>query len=98
MRIDGNHGSSRFQLGGIYATPGALEALANANTPPAALLSRHLRCDWGEIDEEDAASNEEALAIGERLMSVYRLSNQVKIWVITERDRSYTTLLLPAEY
>ena len=65
---------------------------------PADLLARHQRGDWGEVCEEDRLANESALREGERLFSVYRLSSGTKIWIITERDRSSTTLLLPSEY
>jgi hypothetical protein len=87
-----------FPLGRILATPGALEAMEEAGETPASFLERHLRGDWGELDAEDIRENEFSLANGFRLLSSYRLSNGTKIWVITEADRSCTTLLLPSEY
>lgn len=87
-----------FPLGRILATPGALEAMEEAGETPASFLERHLRGDWGELDAEDTRENEFSLANGFRLLSSYRLSNGTKIWVITEADRSCTTLLLPSEY
>jgi hypothetical protein len=65
---------------------------------PAALLKRHVTGDWGELDEHDLLENERSLADGCRLLAAYVLSTGVKIWIITEADRSVTTLLLPSEY
>lgn len=88
-----------FALGKVVATPGALEALRDAATEPATLLHRHQRGDWGDLDAEDRAVNRKALLFGERLLSVYFLpETKEKIWIITEADRSVTTLLLPQEY
>lgn len=92
------HQRARFVLGSIFATPGALEALRNAGTTPAEFLSRHQSGDWGDVCDEDAAENELALGRHLRLFSVYHLNSDVKIWVITEADRSGTTILLPDEY
>ena len=89
---------ARFSLGDIVATPGALDALREAQQEPLELLRRHQQGDWGDLDEEDKAENEFSLEHDLRLLSAYTLPTQVKIWVITEADRSVTTLLLPAEY
>lgn len=88
----------KFRLGKLVATPGALEALADAGQSPMDFLGRHVRGDWGECCEEDRQANEDALRIGARLFSVYRTAQNVKIWVITEADRSSTCILLPEEY
>jgi len=88
----------KFEPGRIVATPGALDAMEEAGDNPASFLARHLAGDWGELDAEDARENEFSLANGFRLLSAYRLRNGVKIWVITEADRSATTFLLPEEY
>ena len=88
----------RFEPGQIVATPGALDALAKAEQHPGDFLSRHLKGDWGELCKEDAAANQEALGTGLRLMSVYQTTPNKKLWIITEADRSVTTLLLPEEY
>jgi hypothetical protein len=88
----------RFPLGQILATPGALEALRSADQTPEEFLVRHVSGDWGDLDEEDKAENEFSLAKGFRLLSAYQLGTGVKIWVITERDRSATTILLPEDY
>jgi len=87
-----------FRLGQTVATPGALEALAEAGQSPADFLSRHIHGNWGDCGTEDAASNDQALKDGTRIFSVYRTSRGVKIWVITEADRSSTCILLPSEY
>lgn len=88
----------RFQLGQIVATPGALQALERAGESEATFLARHASADWGELDEEDKASNDYDMEHGGRLLSAYRLNDGSKLWIITEYDRSYTTLLLPQEY
>lgn len=62
------------------------------------LLMRHQSGDWGELDEEDKAENELSVREGFRLMSAYVLSTSIKVWIITESDRSATTFLLPEEY
>ena len=61
-------------------------------------LSRHLRGDWGDLCQEDKTENELGLKDGFRLMSSYQVAQTEKLWVITEADRSVTTLLLPEEY
>ena len=86
-----------FPLGRIVATPGALDALEAANVAPAALLARHQAGDWGTVPPEDASENELSLARGFRIVSSYPVGDG-RVWVITEADRSATTLLLPAEY
>ena len=87
-----------FPAGHIVATPGALALLNDANKSPSVFLSRHLRGDWGDLCQEDKTENELSLKYGFRLMSSYRVTDTEKLWVITEADRSVTTLLLPAEY
>ena len=99
-----NHQSkSKFSLGQIVATPGALEALAAAGQTPGEFLSRHAQCDWGEVCEGDQALNDDALIDGSRLLSAYRTSKNVRIWIITEAsddagNRCATTILMPSEY
>ncbi|ARB47006.1 MULTISPECIES: hypothetical protein [Alcanivoracaceae] len=88
----------RFPLGATVITPGAAAAFADTNVHPAHYLQRHRHGDWGEMPPEDQASNEEALTEGYRLMSSYSIAPHTTIWVITEADRSVTTLLLPSEY
>ena len=87
-----------FSLGQTVSTPGALQALQEAGDNPATFLARHQSGDWGEVPKEDAKEDQLSLEKGFRLMSVYRTSKGVKVWVITEADRSVTTILLPSEY
>lgn len=89
---------ARFALGETFITPGAEEALEISGETPIQFLRRHMSCDWGEISEEDAQENELSLREGFRLLSAYRTIKGQKIWIITEADRSATTILLPSEY
>ena len=84
-----------FGLGRVVATPGALEALEPEEIH--AGLARHVRCDWGELDEEDKRANDFAVNRRLRIFSAYR-AGSLKYWIITEADRSATTVLLPEEY
>jgi hypothetical protein len=86
-----------FPLGGILATPGALDALREAGENPLNLLSRHASGDWGELDPHDRRENVLALKNGWRILSSYPIGEQ-RVWVITEADRSVTTILLPEDY
>ena len=87
-----------FQLGQVLGTPGALRALSEAGQTPVDLLSRHVTGDWGDLSEEDIAENEFSVERRLRILSAYWLRTGVKVWVITEADRSATTILLPEEY
>jgi hypothetical protein len=86
-----------FPLGRTLTTPGALEAV-----PPSEMLQamrRHARGDWGDLCDEDRQANDLALKNGARLLSAYHTRDgKTKFWIITEWDRSATTVLLPAEY
>ena len=93
-----NSSGARFAPGQIVATPGALDALESSGDNAADFLRRHLTGDWGEVDEHDRRENEFSRQSGLRLLSAYTLSNGTKLWIITEADRSATTLLLPSEY
>lgn len=88
----------KFGLGRVVMTVGASEALLQAQHVPPEFLLRHKHGDWGELCTEDAQENERSLRVGSRLLSSYRTRREEKLWVITEWDRSATTLLLPAEY
>lgn len=95
----------KFRLGQIVATPAALAAFERANTsaPNTAMsvlhfVQRHASGDWGDLDHHDKQANEAALTNGARLLSAYHLSDQTKIWIVTEADRSATTILLPEDY
>ena len=87
-----------FALGQIVGTPGALKALEEAEQNPLELILRHVTGDWGEMPEEDVRENERSVTRDLRIFSSYALNNGAKIWVITEHDRSVTTLLKPEEY
>jgi hypothetical protein len=88
----------RFVLGQLVGTPGAIAALADANQVAGEFLRRHIVGDWGEVDAQDQRANDEDVGSGGRLLSAYTLSTGVKIWIITEADRSSTCILLPEEY
>lgn len=87
-----------IRLGQVVATRGAVDSLGDAFSSIATMfLNRHAHGDWGDLDAEDTASNNAALVGGGMLLSVYHHDN-TKYYVITEHDRSVTTLLLPSEY
>ena len=85
----------KFSLGQVVITPNALEKLKSDDILNA--LNRHIIADWGELDDEDRQTNDEALQSGDRLLSAYR-SGDTKFWIITEADRSSTCVLLPEDY
>ena len=87
-----------FFLGRLVATPGALDLLNHLELSPLDFVSRHWRGDFGDLDDHDVKANEYALRHGLRLLSSYRINANDKLWIITEADRSSTTLLLPKEY
>src|SRR4051794_9289258 len=89
---------SRFPLGQVVATPGALAALDAAGQIPMAFLHRHQCGDYGVVNAEDRQANERAIIEGTRILSAYLLSTGEKLWIITEADRSSSCLLLPSEY
>ena len=94
----GNRPAVNLPLGQLVSTPGALDALAKAGQNGAELFDRHRRGDWGEVNTEDCAANDRAVTDGDRILSAYLLKDQTKVWIITEADRSVTTILLPDEY
>ena len=85
-----------FALGRLLATPGVRETIPARDQVLA--LKRHAQGDWGEVCPEDWQANEEALVGGARILSAYVSSSGEKFWIITEADRSATTMLLPDEY
>ena len=95
-----NGGSSvtRFPLGQTYITPGAEEALLIAGQTELEFLRRHMSGDWSELSDDDTRENELSLQEGFRVLSAYRTATGQKLWIITEADRSATTILLPSEY
>ena len=89
---------TRFALGQTYITPGAEEALMIAGETGIEFLRRHMSCDFGELSDEDVRENELSLREGFRVLSAYRTARRQSLWIITEADRTSTTILLPAEY
>lgn len=87
-----------FRLGQVVATPGALRALERAGDTPKKFLERHVSGDWGDLDEEDRQENALSLEHSFRLLSAYQTTAGEKLWVITEANRTLTTILLPDEY
>lgn len=87
-----------FQLGQGTATPAALRAICEADQIPSDFMVRHATGDWGDCCPEDAAANDRALKVGGRIFSVYHTAKGIKLWIITEADRSSTCILLPDEY
>jgi hypothetical protein len=99
MNEKNGKGKRKFKLGSIFSTPGAEEALAEASEDAAIYLALHHSGDWGDVSESDKKENELSLKKGFRIVSAYILPNTgEKIWIITEADRSSTTILLPSEY
>lgn len=93
---DDEYKEPKFSPGQIVATPGAVERVPPLETRTA--LSRHLRGDWGEVCKDDRRENDISLERGFRLLSVYRTADGIRFYIITEHDRSVTTILLPDEY
>ena len=91
-----------FRLGRLLVTPGARRALVTAGIDPFDLLARYIAGDWGLVCQEDGEANDDATREGDRLLSAYPLDPDrpegPRVWIITEADRSATTLLLPNEY
>jgi len=88
----------RFALGQLVMTAGVAELIRQGRINPSAYLRRHLTGDWGDLCDDDRRSNDAALKSGDRLLSSYQVAPDLKLWIITEWDRSVTTLLLPDEY
>jgi len=96
--------TAKFRLGHIVTTPGALAVLEEAGQDPLHFLNLHASGAWGDLSQEDRRANEQAIAHEadprqrERVLSSYRTGAGKTVWIITEHDRSATTLLLPEEY
>lgn len=87
---------AKFPLGKIVATPNALSHMTGKDIREA--IGRHAAGDWGDVCPSDVKENELSLKEGFRLLSAYKAENGTKFWVITEADRSVTTILLPEDY
>jgi hypothetical protein len=85
-----------IRLGRLVSTPNALNSLADDDI--IAAIQRHQAGDWGHLCEEDRRANYRALSDGSRILSAYVAANGTKFWIITEGDRSVTTVLLPDDY
>lgn len=93
---EGGGCGERFPLGRVVITRNALHSLPSAEVLVA--LGRHARGDWGNVGQADRQANERAMAEGARLFSVYFTRQGLRFWIITEADRSRTTVLLPEDY
>lgn len=89
---------ARFPLGQTFITPGAEDALMIAGQTGIEFLRRHVSGDFGDLSDDDVSENELSLIEGFRVLSAYRTAKGQKLWIITEADRSATTILLPSEY
>ncbi len=90
---------ARFSPGQVVMTAGVDELVRQGRLNPSPYLRRHLGGDWGDLSDDDRQLNDAALKSGEdRLFSSYQVTPNLKLWIITEWDRSVTTLLLPSEY
>ena len=87
-----------FELGQIVATPGALATLKKSGQQPGEFLTRHVNREWGDLSDVDRKENDYSLEHGFRLLSSYRTNVGDRLWIITESDRTVTTILLPEEY
>ncbi|HEX8069373.1 MAG TPA: hypothetical protein VF546_05450 [Pyrinomonadaceae bacterium] len=88
----------RFPLGQLVTTPGALDAMLTAGDNPAALLARHADLEQGALSDADHRENLFSVDKRLRIFSAFLLRDGAKVWIITEADRSATTILLPEEY
>ena len=86
----------KFALGQTVITANAKAVLPELDVVLA--LQRHHSGDWGDVDDHDRQVNEDALRSGDRLVSIYKSVRDQKFYIITEWDRSVTTVLLPADY
>lgn len=86
----------KFSLGSLVATPNALITIPQEDLRKA--TARHHCGDWGELEAADKKANDEALEHGGRLFSAYKSRDGTRFWIITEADRSVTTVLLPEDH
>jgi hypothetical protein len=103
MQVERTIMNPKFQPGQVVATPDALEALAQSGQEITFFLQKHLSGDWGDLDTEDRAANEQALVDGSRILSAHTTLKGVRLWLITEAEgddgtRASTCVLLPENY
>lgn len=96
--VNNTQDDSMLSLGIAGMTPGVEALVSSGQLEPLEYLMRHLQGDWGDLCEEDRQTNADALIYGNRVLSSYNLPDGQCLWIITEADRSITTLLLPEEY
>ena len=90
--------NTMFPLGNVAISPGAIEVLQQANISPQSILERHALGDWGDgLTDSDRRANDLAVEMGGRILSAYKVPHRGTVWVMTESDRSATTILLPSE-
>lgn len=89
---------SKFDFGNVVATRTLFNHCQTHKFPLLPYLLRHVNCDWGDVCKSDWESNDKAVKEGLRILSEYKLPDGLKIWIITEWDRSTTTLLFPEDY
>lgn len=87
---------AQFSPGMICSLPEAARKIPMEERIKA--LQRHLLCDWGDVSEQDRRANNAALLNGSRIISCYQTKDGTRFWILTEADRSVTTVLLPQEY
>jgi hypothetical protein len=90
--------SKKFSLGVCVATPAARAMLAKHSLSECNLIDRHVAGDWGDLSEDGNKINDSAIESGDQILSVYKLGGGDTVWIITEHDRSVTTVLLPEDY
>jgi hypothetical protein len=88
--------TAKFRLGHIVSTPNALARLTQEDILHG--IQRHQAGDWGDLDDEDRRTNDQAMVDGTRILSVYHAANGTTFWIITEPDRSSSCILLPEDY
>ncbi len=98
-----SHPEPLFELGKLQATPAALQSIQESGQEVNEFLNQHIQGEWGALSEIDRQNNDEAVATGDRIFSVYRTANGTKIWIITEPEneagqRCLTTVILPSEH
>lgn len=93
-----NESANLFPLGSVYLTIGAQEALDESSQLPNEFLDMHQKGNWGIVGKDDWRENDFSVKNGFRILSAFKTAQGVKLWLITEADRSATTILLPSEY
>ena len=93
----GEYTKALFQLGKLVMTPGALKCMVEYAIDPVKLIQRHAQGNWGDLSDDDKKENDLSVNSDLRILSAYG-AGEIKLWIITEADRSATTILRPDEY